>query len=61
MRSRDLVDAWKKRISFRERTWPSRPGRTFILPALSGPEARSQKDRSVRLQQILEENQQKEG
>jgi len=28
---------------------------------LSGPEARSQKDRSVRLQQILEENQQKEG
>ena len=64
MRSRDLVDAWKEYTDILERenvaipTY-SREG-VFRLPA-TVEWARSQKDRSVRLQQILEEKQQKEG
>lgn len=64
MRSRDLVDAWKEYTDILERenvaipTY-SREG-VLILPA-TVEWARSQKDRSVRLQQILEEKQLKEG
>lgn len=64
MRSRDLVDAWKEYTDILERenvaipTY-SRKGVSLYITCLEW--ARSQKDRSVRLQQILEEKQQKEG
>lgn len=64
MRSRDLVDAWKEYTDILERENAAIPTYSregvFILPA-TVEQARSQKDRSVRLQQILEEKQEKEG